>query len=116
VNRFAQLNRRRYSGSVASTRTVSTARCEFASSAAAGWLDLCGSTPITITEQHSFLEKWEKGRGRHSDFRLVTRTPLLSQTAAGAVPGHKPPANQPGTGGRNLTSEPGTTPPADYDQ
>jgi hypothetical protein len=44
--------------------------------------------PITITEQRSFLEKWERGCGRHSDFRLVTRTPLLSQTAAGAVPGH----------------------------
>jgi hypothetical protein len=64
------------------------------SNAAAVWLDLCGSTPITTVNPVSSLPT-SGNHGRHSDFRLVIHTPLLSQTAADARPSSKPPASQP---------------------
>jgi hypothetical protein len=70
-------------------------------------------------EDVPFLETGETDRGRHSDFQPGSITPLSSQATAGAAPSHKPPASQranPRIGSRNLTSEPGTTPPAGYDQ
>jgi hypothetical protein len=70
--RLAQASSRRYSTTVASIRTRSTRSCVCVSRAAAVWLDLCGSMPITITLRRCpFLAAVEvRDRGRHSDFQL----------------------------------------------
>jgi hypothetical protein len=64
--------------------------------------------PITIIEMGPFAgEPTAERRGRKSDFQLGGDHASVESDHGGVVPGHKPPASQPRTGGRKVTSEAG---------
>jgi hypothetical protein len=73
-----------------------------------GGLDLCGSMPITIIEMDPFAGGADGGVP-WSTVRLPARgrSRLRRVRPRRRGPGHKPPASQPRTGGRKVTSEAG---------
>jgi hypothetical protein len=82
---FAQPIRRWYSASDASMRTDPTSELVAGFSAVAVWVDLCGSTPMTIMDTGSLSLVWAGIRGGQSGFKYLSQqlvvTPLFSHAA-----------------------------------
>jgi hypothetical protein len=85
-------------------------------SAVAVWVDLCGSTPMTIMDTGSLSLMWVGIRGGQSDFKYLSQqlvvTPLFSHAANADRRGDTPHQGQPAPRVTGITR---VIPPACYD-
>jgi hypothetical protein len=113
---FAQTIRRWYSATDASMRSEPTSELVAGSNAVAVWVDLCGSTPMTIMECGFPSLTWVGIRGGQSDFKYLSQqlavTPLFSYAANADRRGDTPHQGQPAPRVTGITR---VIPPVCYD-